>query len=220
MVHPHPTAVPPLRLSSGARFQRSVPPSAIRMSARPDLFTRILGGFVGGLGLLPSWLLLPPALLRLGGPILTRMCPCLHPPAAARSHLRYLWGVFVLGLWLADIMVAALPRHPLAVVGGSLHLFLRWVVPLAPLLRRTMVRVTFPRWTTFPSRLLGLQFVGGLRPCGLHLPTFPLSPSRSRRTVSLCPPSSQRMITIRHATSSCSGFAPRVSLRLVWMSSF
>jgi hypothetical protein len=44
------------------------------------LFTRILGGFGGGLGLLPSWLLLPLArlilplaLLRLGGPIPKRM---------------------------------------------------------------------------------------------------------------------------------------------------
>ena len=126
MVRPHPTPVPPLRLSSGARFQRSVPLSAIRMSARPNLFTRILGGFVGGLGLLLlSRLLLPPALLRLGGPILTRMCPCLHPPATARSRLWYLLGGFVLGLRLADITLAALPRHPLAVVGGSLLLFLR-----------------------------------------------------------------------------------------------
>ena len=145
MVRPHPVALPPLWLSSGARFQRSVPPSAIRMSARPDFFTRILGGFVGGLGLLPLWLLLPPALLRLSGPILTRMCPCLHPPTAACSRLRYLLGGFVLVLWLADFTVAALPRYHLAVVGGSLHLFLRWVVPLAPLLWRTMGRVTCPR---------------------------------------------------------------------------
>ncbi len=221
MVRPHPTLILPLRLSWEARFQRSVPLSAIRMPARPNLFTRILGGFVGGLGLLlPSRLLQPPALLRLGGLILTKMCPCLHPPAVVCSRLRFLLGGFVLGLPLADIMVAALPRHPLAVVGGSLLLFLCWVVPRAPLLRCTMVWVTFPRWKTFPSRLLGLQFVGGLRPCGFHLPTFPLSPSRSRWTVSLCPPSSQQMITFRHVMSSCSGFAPRVFLQLVRMRSF
>jgi hypothetical protein len=54
MVRPHPVALPPLRLSSGARFQRSVPPSTIRMSACTDP-----GGFRGGSR--PSAIKAPPA---------------------------------------------------------------------------------------------------------------------------------------------------------------
>jgi hypothetical protein len=73
-------------------------------------------------------------------------------------------GGLVLSLRLADITVADLSHHPLAVVVGSRLLFLRWVVPPAPPLRRTMVRGTCPLWTTFPSRLLGLPISPSVRP--------------------------------------------------------
>lgn len=58
-----PLAVPSRRHFRGDLFPRSPPLSVIRTSARPDRFTRILGGCVGDLGLLPSWLLPPLALL-------------------------------------------------------------------------------------------------------------------------------------------------------------
>ena len=203
-----PPAVPFRRLFRGVRLH-------ICTSARPSRFTRILGDYVGGPP--PFWLFLPLVLLRFGGLTPMRTCPC--RPAVARSRLRSLLGGLVpflrsAVLRVTAIMGAARRLLPRAVVGGSLRLPPRRVVPFALLPLRTRVQLTPRRSTTFPSRLLGPPFVGGLRPCGLRLLPFLLCPSRFLRSVFPSPQSRRQRITFRRATFSSSGFAPLVSRRL------
>jgi hypothetical protein len=208
----------PRRTSTGSSRSLHTDPGGLRGGSRPPPFMAFHtdpGGFRGGSR--PPPFMAPPA----SGPAhpASGPAPARRPDPEEDARLRFLLGGLVMGLRLADITVADLPCHPLAVVGGSRLLSLRWVVPPAPPLRHTMVRGTCPLWTTFPSRLLELPFVGGPRPCGFCLLTFSLSPFRSLRTVSLCPPSSWPRLTFRPVTYFCSGFAPRVSLRLARMTS-